>query len=339
TSGQANWDIVRVDSTSKESAPFSLNISDIQLENININYQDQFADKSAKIVHLNHRGSGDFSNNNTNYSSSTDIESLDYYNGMVPYLKSVHLSNTSEIAIDKLASKYRFANNKIQLNELGIILNGDVQILEKEAMNLNLQFSSENNDFKNVLSLIPAIYQNNFKSVKASGKFDLKGQVNGLLRNESYPKMDIRFDVVNGEFQYPNLPKKVTNIQVKSQIVSPGGALDNLVIDLSQFSMLLGKDPFEGRLKLKQPMTDPYFELYSKGNLNLADVKSFYPMEDVQQLEGMMKIALDLKARKSDLQAKNYNKIQASGTTSIQALIYESKTVERPVKISNMNLE
>ena len=339
TSGQANWNIVQKDKTSKESKPFSLNISAIQLENININYQDYFANKTAKIVHLNHRGSGDFSTNNTSYLSSTDIESMDYYNGFVPYLKSVHLSNTSEIAIEKLTNKYRFTNNKIQLNELGLILNGDIQMLENEEMNLNLQFATENNDFKNILSLIPAIYQNNFKSIKASGKFDLKGQVNGLLRDQTYPKMDIHLDVKNGEFQYPNLPKKVTNIQVKSHLLSPGGSLDNLAINISTFSMLLGKDLFEGRLKLTQPMTDPYFELYSKGDLNLADVKHFYPLEDVQRLEGTMNIALDLKARKSDLQAKNYNKIQASGTTSIQSLIYESKKVGKPVRISNMKLE
>lgn len=53
-----------------------------------------------------------------------------------------------------------------------------------------------------------AIYKNDFKSIETKGQFDLKGKVEGLYSGSIYPKMDIGFNIQNGEFQYPSLPKK-----------------------------------------------------------------------------------------------------------------------------------
>ena len=208
----------------------------------------------------------------------------------------------------------------------------------KDAMSMSLDFKTENNDFKKVLSLIPAIYKNDFKSIETKGQFDLKGKVEGLYRGSVYPKIDIVFNVNNGEFQYPDMPKKVSNIQIASVIKSPGGSMDNMTVDVSKFSMIIGSDHFEGRLKVSQPMSNPYLELYSKGKINLGDVLKFYPMEGVKKLEGLFHLDLDLKARKSDLQSKNYSAIQAAGTASVKGLAYESSTVEKPVRISDLVL-
>ena len=56
---------------------------------------------------------------------------------------------------------------------------------------MSLYFKTENNDFKKVLSLIPAIYKNDFKKIETKGQFDLKGKMEGLYRGSVYPKMDI----------------------------------------------------------------------------------------------------------------------------------------------------
>jgi hypothetical protein len=81
------------------------------------------------------------------------------------------------------------------------------------------------------------------RSIQTKGQFDLKGKVEGLYRGSVYPKMDIVFNVSNGEFQYPDMPKKVSNIQIVSAIKSPGGSMDNMAVDVSKFSMNIGSDP------------------------------------------------------------------------------------------------
>jgi AsmA-like C-terminal region len=335
---QTNWDITKPTKETKEPSKFSLAIENFILDNVNVKYLDVPGNNSAEIMGLNHKASGDFTNNLVKYSSETNIEDLSYFQGLIPYLKNVKLINESTIEIDQAAKKYTFSGNKINLNDLELLLNGYIQHKDKDAMSMSLDFKTENSDFKKVLSLIPAIYKNDFKNIETKGKFDLKGKIEGLYQGSVYPKMDIVFNVENGEFHYPDMPQKVSNIQIASLVKSPGGSFDNMVIDVSKFSMNIGSDPFEGRLKVSQPMSNPYVELYSKGKINLGDVLKFYPMEGVKKLEGLVNLDLDLKARKSDLVAKNYSAIQASGTANVKGMTYESSTVEKPVRISDLVL-
>lgn len=333
-----NWDILKPSKTDDKPTKFALDIERIGLDNIDIKYIDIPANNNLEIFGLNHTGKGNFSENIVNYTSQTHIEDMSFFSGLIPYLKNVTLQNESEITIDQAAKKYSFAKNHLLLNQLDIVVNGIVQQLDKDAMNLQLDFATERNDFKQILSLIPAIYKQDFDKVETKGNFDLKGKINGLYQGNIYPKMDISLDVHNGEFQYPSLPQKVSNIQISANIKSNGGSLDNVVTDIPKFSMLLGQDPFEGRLKLLQPLSNPYIELYAKGKLNLADVQKFYPMEGVKQLTGLANIDLDLNAKQSDIKAKNYGAIKALGSAQIKGITYESATIAKPLKISDILL-
>lgn len=337
TAGLANWDIVKSNDTTKSNSKFSMNLSKLNIENIDVYYHSFKDNQTLDIQNLNHNGNGNFSDNLVNYKSKTDIENISFFNGIVPYIKNAHIVNESDIQIDQTAKKYTLTKNNIQVNELNLILDGSIQQMDK-AMNLNLNFLTDNNEFKNILSLIPSIYQNNFKEIKTNGKFDLKGNVNGIYKDNIYPKMDILFNVQNGEFQYPSLPQKISKIEINSSIKSSGGSLDNMVIDVSKFSMMIGKDPFNGKLNLTNPMTNPAIDLSTKGKLNLADILNFYPMKDVKTLQGMMNLDLNLKAKKSDLVAKNYSAITADGIAEIKGLIYESSSVEKPMRISDITL-
>lgn len=332
-----NWDIMKKKEDTSSSA-FKLAINKILLDNVNIQYRDITANRFLDIKGLNHEANGNFSENIVAYKSQTKISDISYFTGLVPYLKNAKIENQSTINIDQLTNKISFDQNEISVNELKLILNGFVQTIDADAMSLKLDFKTENNEFKKILSLLPAIYKNNFSKIETNGSFDLNGKIEGLYRNSIYPKMDIVFNVKNGEFHYPRLPQRVSAIQIASTIKSAGGSLDNMRIDVSKFSMNLGKDPFQGKLILLNPMSNPYIELYAKGKINLADVQNFYPMEGVKKLSGLANVDIDIKAKKSDLQTKNYQAIKAIGNAQISNLLYESSSVEKPLNISNVLL-
>lgn len=337
--GLANWDILKKTEAKKEESKFSLSIKKIQLDHIDIYYRSVPSNQKLEIINFSHKGKGDFTQNNLEYNQSSEISSFTFYKGIIPYFKNLTVKNTSEIKIDQTSNTYSFQKNEIALNDLKVSLNGVVQNLSDGIMKLDLNFKSEQTNFKVVLSLVPAFYTNKFSDIKANGNFDLKGTVNGNYYKNNYPKMDIAFNVINADFQYPSLPKKVSNINIRSKILGTGGSADNIVVDVSQFNMNIGSDPFEGRLKMSNLSSNPYFELYSKGKLNLSDIKSFYPMEGVKTLTGLMNIDLEIKAKKSDITAKNYQAIHADGIASISGLNYESTTVEKPLKINSLLLK
>ncbi len=338
TSGITNWDIMNSRDTSNSNSKFSMNLSNLSLKNLNVSYINYKDNQRLEIYNLNHSGSGNFSDNMVNYISKTDIEDMSYYHGIIPYLKNVKIKNESDIHIDQISKKYTLKNNNVQINELNLILNGSVQIMDK-ALGLNINFDTENNDFKEVLSLIPTIYKNSFSEIKTKGKFDFKGAANGIYKGNIYPKIDIVFNVNKAEFQYPDMPKKVSNIEINSTIKSDGGSLDNMVIDIPKFSMLVGSDLFVGKMNLKQILSNTTIELYTKGKLNLADILKFYPMKDVKKLSGMMNLDLQLKAKKSDIVSKNYGAVTAIGIAEIKELVYESTSIDKPMHIEAVTLQ
>ena len=332
-----NWEIT-TPSDQKKTSPFSLQIERITLDNVNIRYIDIPSNISSEIFGLHHTARGNFSDNLVQYISQTEIKDLSYYQGIVPMIKNVHLKNESEISIDQTSKKYSFEKNKITLNDLNLILNGSVQLLENNATNIQLDFNTENNDFKSILSLIPAIYKNNYSAIETKGKFDLKGTVKGIYHNASYPAMNIALNIQQGEFHYPDMPQRVSDIHIASHITSNGGTLDNMVVDIPKFAMRIGKDPFEGKMHITHPVSNPEIDLAAKGNINLADVEKFYPMDGVKKLEGIVNLDLNIHAKKSDVQSKNYQAIQASGSALMKGLVYESASVGKTVRISDLAL-
>lgn len=336
--GKANWNITKPSTEKEEPSKFEMSLKKLDLKQIHIKYTDLQTNKYLEIQNLNHSGKGDFTENLVDYISETDIEKINFVSGGVPFLKNAHLAYSGDVNIDQAQKKYGFKENAIQLNALKIALDGSVQMLANDAIQSDVTFKTDNTQFKDVLSLIPAIYAKDFDKMEANGKFNLDGKINGLYQGDIYPKMDIKFNILNGNFQYPSLPKKVSNINITSNITSPGGSMDMMILDISKFGMQLGNDPFSGSLKVANMKSNPYVKLIAVGKMNLEDVKSFYPMEDVKTLSGLMNINLNLEARKSDIDAKRYEAIKASGTVDIKGLNYASTTVEKPVKVNTLDL-
>src|SRR5205807_9654894 len=75
------------------------------------------------------------------------------------------------------------------------------------------------------------------------------------------------------------------------------------------------------------------------GKLNLGDIQRIYPMQDVQNLSGQALVDLNVKAKKSDVDAKRYQNINASGSIQTYGVLYASKDVPKPVSISNLFLQ
>ena len=110
--------------------------------------------------------------------------------------------------------------------------------------------------------------------------------VKGLYTETSLPAFNLNLVVSDAMFKYPDLPKAVTGINIKTAISNPGGDADNTVIDISDFKMQLGNDPIEMKMLIKTPVSDPDIDANIKGSFNLAGVSEYYPLEKGEELTG-----------------------------------------------------
>ncbi|MBL0308521.1 MAG: hypothetical protein IPP77_02175 [Bacteroidetes bacterium] len=339
--GKTNWDIMKDSGEKKlhddEAGNFSLEIKKYKIEKGMIVYEDKQENSSALLNGFNFEGSGNVANDLYDFLIKSDIAELTYKSGVVPYLNKVHLNANVQLAVDNQKSKYTFRENLITLNDLGLQFDGFVELKEKETV-MDLKFKSKKTEFKSLLSLIPAIYKKDFDKVKTSGSLALEGSAKGSYLDENYPALNLKLNVNNGMFQYPDLPVPVKNIFIASNIVKPQGSLDLITIDISKLHLEAGTDPIDGKVFIKTPMSNPDVAANITGKVNLSNVPKLYPMEGLKSISGLMNLNLDFKGKKSDLDNKNYEAIRAAGNLKIANLVYDSKETPMPVRIPDMQM-
>lgn len=342
--GRANWDIMKVDSTASASteseSAFKLNLKKITVNDCSFVYQN---DSTKMIVTLNKWNGdlhGDFSASETTLNTNSTIGEVTFVMDGIPYLNKIQgvADATINANLDKM--QFSFKESNLQLNDLKASIDGTFAMVGKdyEDMEFDLKLNAPDTQFKDILSLVPAMYTADFKDVKTSGTAKLEAYIKGLMHGDSYPAFDVKIMVNDAMFQYPSLPKSVNNINVAMAINSKGGLLNNMIIDISKFSFNLGGNPFSGSLNVSTPMSDPNLKAQAKGTIDLGMIKDVYPLEKGTALNGKMIANLNVAARMSAIEKEQYENVSAAGSLKLSNMTYKSQDMQ-DVVINDAGLE
>ncbi|MCB0381690.1 MAG: hypothetical protein KDD24_10570, partial [Flavobacteriales bacterium] len=182
------------------------------------------------------------------------------------------------IEADLANSKYTFKDNEFKINELILGMNGWLA-MPADDIDMDLTFFAKKTDFKNILSMIPAVYMTDFATVKTDGKLALDGHAKGTYSETKMPAFGMKLIVEKAMFKYPDLPKSVNNINVDLRITNPDGDLDHTIVDLKTFHMEMAGNPIDANLYVKTPISDADIKAGLKANFNLASLKDVMPLE------------------------------------------------------------
>lgn len=340
--GRANWDIVKTDSTEtatdENATPFKLNLKKISLNDCNVIYEDQESKMKAILNKWNGTISGDFTASETTLETNSTIDELSFIMDGIPYISKAKATADATLNANFDNMKFTFIDSKLQLNDLKASIEGSFAMVGEEGMDFDLKLNAPNTEFKDILSIVPAMYTDDFKNIKTAGTASLDAYVKGLMEGETYPAFDVKIIVKDAMFQYPSLPKAVNNINVDLAINSKGGSLDNTIIDISKFSFNLGGNPFSGSVNITTPMSDANIKMHANGTLDLGMIKEVYPLEKGTELNGKIVADINLAAAMSAIEKELYEKVSASGTLKLSNMIYKSKDMQ-DILINNAGLE
>jgi len=341
--GKANWDITRPStdttiSSDTSASAFKMSLSKYEINNGYIYYEDKTAAMSAEINGLNHSGSGDFTQDIFTLSTKTKADAVSFNYAGVPYLAQTQTGIGADIMIDNKTSKYSFKTDDINVNNLKLSADGFFQLVNDSTYNMDINFKSPSNEFKDILSLVPAVYKNDFDKIKTSGSAVFNGFVKGTYSPVQLPAYDVNLEVKDGFFQYPDLPKPVRNIQLLLQASNKDGQMDNTVVNLSKGHLEMGNDPFDFRFIFKNPETAQYIDAAAKGKLDLSQVTQFVKLEGNTKLSGLIGADIFAKGAMSALQTQQGN-FSAGGFLDIQNLFYSSDAFPQPIQNGNIKLQ
>ncbi|WP_109697255.1 AsmA-like C-terminal region-containing protein [Chitinophaga deserti] len=341
--GRPNWDIVKPDTDTAGAAPedtskseFAFSLQQYSIEDAVIKYDDLQGHMHLAIEGLNHKGKGDFTQDNFVLSTSTTAGSLSYAQGFIPYLLNTKMEILADIQIDNNAGKYSFKTDKISINNLKLSTEGFFQLVNDSSYNMDISFQAPSTDFKDILSLVPAVYSKDFASIKTSGAATFKGFVKGMYAGEQMPAYELHLGIKDGFFQYPDLPKPVKNIQLAVNVTNPDGVPDHTIVDVPQAHLEMDDSPVDLRLMIKTPISDLYLDAAAKGRLDLGKVGQFVKFENGTRLSGLLDADLQARGYMSAIERQQYEAFHAAGKISVADMAYKSKDYPDGVNVSSL---
>lgn len=341
----ANWDIAKAteeieeEVVEEEASPFKLNLQDLTIKNAKINYADATMNLTTSIIGLNFNLSGDMTQDVTDLVTKTVIDELNLTMDNIAYFKKANVEADAIIKADLANYKFTFTDNQFRLNELFLGFDGWVAIFEdNDDIDMDITFNAQKTDFKNILSLVPAVFMTDFASVKTEGKLALNGFAKGKMTETALPAFGLDLLVEKAMFKYPDLPKAVNNIHVDLAISNPGGSEDNTLINLKRFYMEMAGNPVEMKMRLSTPISDPNIDANLMAKLDLASVKDVMPMEAGDEMNGKINADVTLKGKMSSIDNERYEEFEAKGSFGITDMLYKSDSLPYDVMLQQMTL-
>ncbi|MDR1720448.1 MAG: AsmA family protein [Dysgonamonadaceae bacterium] len=335
--GKVNWDIVKQEDPGEagesSASNFKLLLKSVTVKNMDVLYDDATADMKLVVADAGLNLSGDMTADNTVIDSKLRAASLSFFMSGIPYVSEAKAAADVKLDADFKNSKYTFSNNALKLNEIGMELDGWFAMPSDTVMEMDLRLQAPKTQFKDILSMIPAIYTNDFKEIEASGEVLLEATVKGIMDQTNLPAFDVKAEVANAVFQYNSLPQAVKNISLKTLISNPGGSANNTVIDIPAFHLEMAGNPFDMSLNVKNIIEDPAINLAVKGMIDFDAIKEIYPLKDMD-LSGKLDMNLQLASQMSFFEKNLYDRIGMSGSFHAKELAFKG-TMKDDVLIDN----
>ncbi|GAA4894262.1 AsmA-like C-terminal region-containing protein [Flaviramulus aquimarinus] len=338
--GNNNYDITKEDtnntSAENEADSFVFSIEDYQIKNSALTYIDELSKIVVHVTELNHEGHGTFSFETSELDTKSEANvsfTLDSTN----YLSNNPIKLDALIGLDLEHSKYIFKENKGFINDLPLEFQGYVQQLE-HGQDINISFKNPESNFKSFLAVIPKAYSKNIEDVQTTGDFKVKGTIKGLSSDETIPNLDISITSNNASFKYPDLPKRVQNIVINTEIKNTTGKVDDTYIDIKTLNFKIDDDVFKSSATIKNIAKNMFVNANVDGVLNLANITKAYPVQLDNALTGILKANLNTAFDMNAIETNAYNRIKNSGSASIRDFVFSSEDIVNPIHIAQAHL-
>ena len=324
--GRVNWDVMKpsdeveteIEETPTEPVSFEVALKKLSINDLSVVYDDRKGGMYASVQHLDASCAGDLGSDNTTLELEAATPSVTFRMGGVPMLSRANI--TADVAVDADLKNMRFtlSDNELTLNAIRAGIDGWVA-LDGDAIDMDLALRTNQIGFKEILSLIPAIYMKDFADLRTDGVATLRAEAKGRYEGEHMPAFDVALDVKDAMFRYPALPAGVDAINIAARVQSAGGSLDNTVVSINPFNFTMAGNAFSLVADVKTPLSDPDFRATAKGKLDLGKVKEVYPLEGMA-LNGVVDADMKVEGRLSYIEKQEFDRVEAEGELSLSGM-------------------
>jgi hypothetical protein len=302
--GKENYNIVKQD-TAKNKGPsqsaFDINIGKWAINDGRIIYDDKLQKTYIEVGGLYHSGSGDFKEEISDLDIVTRVSDLTLmYNG-IQYFKKKLFEVDLVMEMNLKEKKFTFKDHTFKLGHFKFGFDGYFQLLEN-GYKTDMTFIVKETSFKNLLSLLPGVYQKDMEGINTKGEFSCTGFLRGIydVKDNKTPAYNIDLKVTDAMFKYSHLPKAVEKISFHLVANNPDGYPEHSTFDLKTFHFEIDKNPVHGRVFVKG-VKDIHVNADIKLMANLAEIEKIYPINGLV-LKGILNSEIKIDGRYNEAQ-------------------------------------
>lgn len=347
--GAVNWDVMKpseepteqveedVEEVAEESS-FRVSLKKLNVDDLTVIYDDRQGGMYAAINNLDASCSGDMDSDNTTIKLKAQTPAVTFRMGGVPFLNKAEVGAKVDVNADLKNMKFTLEENEFSLNAIKAAIDGWIAMTDA-GMDMDLKLNTNEIGFKEILSLVPAIYTKDFAGLKTDGVATLNAWAKGKMEGEQLPAFNVDLNVKNAMFRYPSLPAGVDGINVVANVKNPGGNADATTIVVNPFNFVLAGNPFSLTANVKTPISDLDFNVAAKGKLDLGKIKDVYPIEGMN-LNGLVNADMSVAGRMSMIDKGEYDRVKASGNVKLNDMQLELEDLPKvDIKQSTFSFE
>ena len=324
--GTANWDIMKDTTATEEvedttASTLKIVLQKVALLNSSISYIDDESAMKAYMRNLNFNLKGDMTMSETDMKMGMTIGAFTFIMDGMKYLNNATVDSKVDLLANLDNMKFTFGENFLTVNDLRLNFKGMVA-MPGDDIETDIEFGTPQTSFKTLLSLIPAVYMTDYQDLTTSGEFTLSGYARGVYSDadSTLPDVALNMSVNNGMISYPDLPEKIQNINLKSNVFVDGKDMDKTVVNIDIFHMELAGSPFDMTFALKTPMSDPDFKGSMIGRIDLSALMKAVPMDSIS-LSGIIDMSVQMAGKMSMIEKEQYESFSASGNMGIKDMV------------------
>ncbi|MBN2238125.1 MAG: hypothetical protein JW729_11235, partial [Bacteroidales bacterium] len=341
--GNTNYDITPADTISSsetdgETALPFIDLQNIELNNVNLSYQDESLKLNTVIQKIHAQIAGTFYQDriNASLSLSNSIVSLMYENEK--YLQEASIQ--FNIPLDYIPSTQFLTLDEAtaSVNDLQIMLNGSIEsdsLFENISTNLAYQFSSW--PFKNIQALLPPSYDSYFEKLDIEGLISSEGKIHGVYNNSSMPLMNIHLLLEKGMLKSTDFPLHLHDIFGDLTIYSDLNTDSISFVQINQFEAKTPQSTFSTKGLINHLFSDTYCNLTSNAKLQLDEFNPLIPDSLKMSVSGKANGNIQSVFTLSQLEKIELEKIKLSGLVNLTDFSFSYDSIALQTNQSKIN--
>jgi hypothetical protein len=330
--GRNNFTVMKPTESAEQSENFSFKLNRLKLNKVDFSYEN-FKNKDTYKINISEVvAKVAFQTNSleTELDGACQIRQIRV--GNTDYVKNQHLKISMPFSYEFEKEIVQIENTELQLGGGEFALSGLYEGFNDSYLFLKLD--GKNTNLQTILAFCPQEVRKELSAYKSRGKVYFNAEIDGKLANNKMPSIQVGFGFSNVSISHPDFSQQIENFFASGEFNN--GRLQNLAtstLKLDSLSGNLASNPFVGKVAVSN-LADPNLALVFKGNFQLEDLLTFYPIQNISYASGKLKINLDYlgKLSKNSIQ-------QAKGTLDVTNATFQFKNHPKKWQFRTANFQ